>query len=40
MLSICFTDDHEHERWVSSKVSERLFSSALEHGHHSKSGGT
>lgn len=32
MLSICFTEDHEHEWWVSSTVFERLFSSALEHG--------
>ena len=32
MLSICFTENHEHEWWVSSKVFERLFSSALEHG--------
>src|SRR3954471_18324287 len=32
MLSICFTEDHEHEWWVSSNVFERLFSSALEHG--------
>jgi len=33
MLSICFANDHEHEWWVSSKVFDRLFSSALEHGH-------
>jgi hypothetical protein len=32
MLSICFVDDHEHEWWASSKVFERLFLSALEHG--------
>jgi hypothetical protein len=32
MLSICFTEDHKHEWWVSSSVFERLFSSALEHG--------
>jgi len=32
MLSICFTEDLEHEWWVSSTVFERLFSSALEHG--------
>ena len=32
MLSICFTEDHEHEWSVSSTVFERLFSSALEHG--------
>lgn len=32
MLSICFTPDHKHEWWVSSRVFERLFSSALEHG--------
>ena len=30
MLSICFTDNHEW--WVSSRVFERLFSTALEHG--------
>jgi len=32
MLSICFTEDHKHEWWVSSSVFERLFLSALEHG--------
>jgi hypothetical protein len=32
MLSICFTEDHQHEWWVPSKVFDRLFSSALEHG--------
>lgn len=32
MLSICFTEDHKHEWWVSSRVFERLFSSAIEHG--------
>jgi hypothetical protein len=32
MLSICFTADHKHEWWVSSRVFDRLFSSALEHG--------
>ena len=32
MLSICFTEDHKHEWWVSSGVFERLFSSAIEHG--------
>lgn len=32
MLSICFTDDQEHEWWASSNVFERLFLSALEHG--------
>jgi hypothetical protein len=32
MLSICFTEDHKHEWWVSSSVFERLFSSAIEHG--------
>jgi hypothetical protein len=32
MLSICFTEDHENEWWVSSEVFQRLFSSALEHG--------
>jgi hypothetical protein len=30
MLSICFAD--EHEWWVSGRVFERLFLSALEHG--------
>lgn len=33
MLSICFTEGHKHEWWVSSGVFDRLFSSALEHGH-------
>jgi hypothetical protein len=33
MLSICFSEDHEHDWWVSSRVFERLFSSALEHGY-------
>lgn len=32
MLSICFTEDHQHEWWVSSRVFDRLFSSAIEHG--------
>jgi hypothetical protein len=32
MLSICFTEDHKHEWWVSSMVFEHLFSSAIEHG--------
>src|ERR1041384_2083234 len=32
MLSICFTEDHRHELWVSSPVFERLFLSAIEHG--------
>jgi hypothetical protein len=32
MLSICFTEDHKHEWWVSSSVFERLFLSAIEHG--------
>ena len=33
MLSICFTEDHEHEWWVSSQVFERLFSSAIQRGY-------
>lgn len=33
MLSICFTEDRKHEWWVSGRVFERLFLSALEHGH-------
>jgi hypothetical protein len=33
MLSICFADDHRHEWWVSNKVFDRLFTSALENGH-------
>jgi hypothetical protein len=32
MLSICFSDDHTREWWVSSHVFERLFLSGLEHG--------
>jgi hypothetical protein len=32
MLSICFTEDPAHEWWVSGKVFDRLFASALKRG--------
>lgn len=33
MLSILFDDNDAHEWWVSGRVFERLFLSALNHGH-------